>query len=803
MTASHYPGNAALPAEVRQRVLSTFQQVAQTYMRGNTQEAAVGCEFVLRIDPEFAPARQLAAKIRNPETQLDIAGMLASLGSSGTQEEISPLEAAQAALEAREFAKAAELASRSLADDITNVEAQRIANEAQEKIEAEPFINQFLGSARQKLANGNRSGARADFDKARQLDPRHPSVLDFDRIFSSSEPPAEPAPADGGFGFGFDSTPGLGAPASDAFVPPPEGAAPAGGFDFTGAFGGSEPAQPGTDYSFGFSAEPPPPESEPESEPTPAPPAPATDDAGFSFGFDAEPSAAASPEIPSFASFETPSPEAASEPQQPEAPSAFGGFGEPAENDTSSFVAPGEQATTGPAEFGFTFEDDQKPPADSFAGGFGSATPGEAQTFDFSTASVETTEEDRSRIAQILADGDAANDRGEFQEAIDIWSRIFLIDVTNESATERIEKARRVKQEAERGIESLMTDAAFAAEGGDLAGARAKYEEVLRIDPSHMPARDALDRLDSGAGPIIPPPPPDAAWDDEETAATPGFEPIAPPSAPPARTSAASASAAPARSKKRISGVALAIAAVLLIGVVAAGAWWFMRPDPGATQVDSAAAIERGERLAAAGDYEGAIAALLTVPPEDANYSRAVQLLDEYRKKRAEETAAASQTTTDSFAQLLQRGRAAFAAGDYIAAETALTSASSVQPLPADATQMLNEAKARVQQLAPVRELFAAERWSQAAAALEPMREQDPANANVRNMLAAAHFNQGVAALREGETAAAVQAFDDALSVNPEDEMAVRSRELAAKYDRRDKDLLYQIYVKYLPLRTF
>lgn len=795
MTASYYPGNAALPAEVRQRVLSTFQQVVQTYLRGNLQEASVGCEFVLRIDPEFAPARQLAGKIRNPETPLDVDAMLASLGSPATQEEVSPLEAAQAALETRDFSRAADLANRVLQEDLTNIEAQRIANEAQEKIEADPFIAQFLQGARQKFAGGNRSGARTELEKARQLDPRHPSVLDFERMMASApqaEQPAQSFAPGSSLDFGFDSTPGLGRPTSDAFVPPAEPEpAPQGGFDFSGAFGSTQTpdAEPPSDFSFGFSAEPPPPE-EPEAPPPPEAPA---DEGGFSFGFDA-PAEPASAEMPSFASFDS-TPEPAAPPSAPA--EGFGGFGDPAAPDTSDFMAPGESTETAPSEFGFTFEDDQKPP-DSFTGGFQQPAVGEAQTFDFSTAAVETTDEDRAKIGQILIDGDSAYDRGEYQEAIDIWSRIFLIDVTNEAATERIEKARRIKQEAERGIEGLMIEASTAAERGDHVTARAKYDEVLRIDPSHMAARDGIDRLDAEGAPPIPPSPRGDVWAEEgETAA--GFEPIAPPDAPPAAPTTAPA----ARPKKRgLSGAAMAVAAVLLLAVVGGGAWWFLRSGSEASTIDSAAAIERGERLAAAGDYDGAIAALLTVPAEDSNYSRAVQLLDEYRKRRAEGAAATRGGATD-FNQELQRGRTAFAAGDFVTAQQALTAASSAQPLPPDAAQMLAQAQEKVNQLAPVRAMFAAERWPDAVAALRPMREQDPANANVRDMLAAAHFNQGVAALRESDTAEAVQAFDAALAVNPEDRMAARSRELAAKYDREEKDLLYQIYVKYLPLRTF
>ena len=59
----------------------------------------------------------------------------------------------------------------------------------------------------------------------------------------------------------------------------------------------------------------------------------------------------------------------------------------------------------------------------------------------------------------------------------------------------------------------------------------------------------------------------------------------------------------------------------------------------------------------------------------------------------------------------------------------------------------------------------------------------------------------GAKALQEERTADAVTEFDEVLKVDPNDDLAKRSRELALRYDKQTKDLLYKIYVKYLPLR--
>jgi hypothetical protein len=69
-------------------------------------------------------------------------------------------------------------------------------------------------------------------------------------------------------------------------------------------------------------------------------------------------------------------------------------------------------------------------------------------------------------------------------------------------------------------------------------------------------------------------------------------------------------------------------------------------------------------------------------------------------------------------------------------------------------------------------------------------------------MIADAHFNLGAMALQEERIPDAIREMDEVLKVNPNDELARRSRELALRYNGEPKDLLYKIYVKYLPLRA-
>src|SRR5262249_52116107 len=60
-----YPGNPSLSADAQQRILGTFQQTLDLAAQGSRQEALLGCDFVLRMDPSFEPARRLQHRLKS------------------------------------------------------------------------------------------------------------------------------------------------------------------------------------------------------------------------------------------------------------------------------------------------------------------------------------------------------------------------------------------------------------------------------------------------------------------------------------------------------------------------------------------------------------------------------------------------------------------------------------------------------------------------------------------------------------------------------------------------------------------
>ena len=707
----NYAGNASLSSAVKDRVVSTFQQTIALYHLGRMDEVAAGCTLILQMDPTFEPARKLLDKSRNPALPIDVDNLI-------PRETRSSMQQAREAMAERDFQRVIHLTTEVLTDDLLNDEARVLGDDAREKLEAAPFVEQFTRRCDQSIAAGNIAAAKMELEKARALDPTHPEVVRLAKSIA----------------------------ARDAAPPPAESSAP----------------------SFVVEAPAPPPGARSTAQA-----------ADFGFAFEEE-----KPQEVSFADFSFDTPAASSD-------SPFGGF---------SFDTPAGAAAPPPPP----------PPA--------AETGGE---FDFATASVETNEDDQKKMAQYLADGDRAFAAGDYQQAIDLWSRIFLIDVTNDEASERIERAKAKRREIEQKLEPLLSSGIAAFDHGDTARAHADLSEVLRLDPQNATAQDYLDRLgetvsaSSASNAYVAP-----SLDPDEKLDLGFFEDDAPadlseaPLIPPDRSAAPAAAAAktPAKPKSAPKQAAAArklpmgmIAAVLAIVLLGAGGWFvwsrFMN-KPDAAQGAGQAIIARASALASSGKYDQAIALLQDIQPSDPQHDEALVMIADLRAKKNSSAQLVEGIPAEQYyAQRLEAARIALEAHDYAGAKAAFDQAMRVKPLPPDLRAQYDAAAQQVAKLDAAKALFAERKYLDAIANLQPLLEQDPQNQNVRRMIVDAHFNLGASALQEERLDDAVREFDEVLKVNPNDELAKRSRELALRYDDQPKDLLYRIYVKYLPLR--
>jgi tetratricopeptide (TPR) repeat protein len=700
----NYPGNANLSPAVKDRVVSTFQQTLALYHQRRTDEVVAGCTLILQMDPVFDPARKLLEKTRNPASPIDVDSLLPSGGNSAMQQ-------AREAMARRDFETVARITSEILSDDLLNDDARVLGDEAREKLEAAPFVEQFTRRADQSVAAGNIAAAKMELEKARALDPTHPEVIRVAQALTSRG--NAPAPA----------------AASPSFIVD----------DAKGGPGGRSTAQ-AADFGFAF------------------------------------------------------------EEEQAPAEVSFGDF---------SFDTPGASADS-PFSGGFSFD------------GPSSAASGPGNEFDFATATVITSSDDQKKIGQYLADGDRAFASGDYQQAVDLWSRIFLIDVTNEEASDRIEHAKAKRREIEQSVDPLMTSGITAFDRGNTAKAQADFAEVLRLDPQNTAAQDYLDRLSAqssrdaaAAEAYLPPSTSDdnlgVDFFDEETAAGPYQAPLIPPAPPSAAGKSGKTAAAPARAKRSSTSARKlpmgAIAAVIGVIVLLAGGWFAWQrfsaePEAEADGGAGQALIARASTLAGAGKYDQAIALLQNIKPSDPQHDEALVMIADLRARKSGAAQLVDGIPADQFFnQHLTAARTAFDAHDYVVAKTEFEQATRVKPLPADLKAQYDAAAQQVAKLDSAKALFNERKFAEAIANLQPLLDQDPQNQAIRRMIVDAHFNSGAVALQEERLPDAIRAFDEVLRMSADDELARRSRELAVRYDGEPKDLLYRIYVKYLPLR--
>jgi len=519
--------------------------------------------------------------------------------------------------------------------------------------------------------------------------------------------------------------------------------------------------------------------------------------------------------------------------------------------DTPAASATGRSAAQA-TDFGFAFEEEKTedvsfanfsfdtpsapaaaPSDSSFGGGFSFDSPATnpaaadqyapANEFDFATASISTSSDDQTKIRQYLSDGDRAFASGDYQQAIDLWSRIFLIDVTNDDASDRIEKAKAKRRQIDQAIEPLLTSGAAAFESGNTAQARKDLTEVLRLDPQNTTAQGYLDRLGETAvaggaaarsNPYVAP----SVLDDEnlelgflDEPLPAGVEaPLVPPSpgtassaAPPRKLTGKVSKpkvVAPPR-KLPMATIAAVLGAIVLLG----GGWFAWQRFQSKPEVEAGAGqavIARATTLVGLGKYDQAIALLQDIKPDDPQHDQALVMIADLRKKKSSAAQMVDGIPADQFYQeRVDAARTAFEAHDYAVAKTAFDQAMRVKALSPDSRELYDAAAQQVAKLDSAKALFSERKFADAILNLQPLLEQDPENLAIQKLLIDAHFNNAAIALQEERIAEGIRELDEVLKASPDDEIAKRTRELALRYDGQPKDLLYKIYVKYLPLR--
>jgi tetratricopeptide (TPR) repeat protein len=458
------------------------------------------------------------------------------------------------------------------------------------------------------------------------------------------------------------------------------------------------------------------------------------------------------------------------------------------------------------------------PPADPFA----SAAP--ASIAGQSPAPPPIASAD-PRISQFLRQGDEAAARGHLQEAIDLWSRVFLIDLSNDEASRRIDAAREKQGEAARQLDVLLSEGVQRYEAGDLQAARDAFLKVLTLSESDATARNYLNQIDAvldapSAGSASSPETslPDTPYmgDELESPGRPSFaddlplleEPGADAGRPAAGADASRREgAAPARTGGIDGRVLIGLAALVLVGVGVA-AWFMFKPKadaPASGTVEAPVApvsaqqdpLEKAQALFKQGKVDEALGILTAIPSSDPRHDQALVLLDQFKSSAEPRPSTGPAVSDAQVDEARVAGLASLSSGRYIDAVKALDLVVKARPDDAEASQALARARDSVSALGSAIRSYNEQDYESALRLLWDLRKQDPKNQDVEEYLFKSYFNDGILNLQSGGTKKAAEAFREAAALRPDDVETQRHLKFSRRYAGGTDDLLARIYVKH------
>jgi len=421
--------------------------------------------------------------------------------------------------------------------------------------------------------------------------------------------------------------------------------------------------------------------------------------------------------------------------------------------------------------------------------------PGEAES-----------EDAPARIRALLKQGQENFDRGDFQAAIDTWSRIYLIDAQHKEAEKRIEEARHKREEVERLADHKFHDAYDAFEKGDAEGARGLCEEVLKLQPQHLAAHDLLQRL---ATPAAPPPTPGAApAGGEEDLFRDDFVPagIAPaagatPTLSPDSPGVAQARAAEyAASARRVALPSiplpwLGVGVGVLLVVIVAGFLLRGKVFSGGGS-DATEALAEAEELAKRGQLQEAIRLLQSLQgqTEGEQANRVNQRVLEYQRRLKVKTAPPQVPESKAVAD-------AVAAGNRVKAMRMIRDGLARVPGEPELLRLQSEIASYSPIIGALADAVGGRNWENIRTLSEQALKEHPDDAEVRRLWSVATFNAAVVHLRKYQVAEGHELLVQ-LSKYSQDPEVDRLRELANTYLTRPADPRYQIFVTNIELRA-
>lgn len=752
-----YPGTPSLSKDVQDRILGTFQHSLDLLEQGKEQEAILGCEFVLRMDAAFQPAQTLIQRIKTGRRPVPVADLRPGGAPLGGSDDLDGLESLD------DLEGLGDLESLDDLESFDDVETLRQASKFEAVVPPPPKPAPSPGAASAFGAMIQDLLSRRNFQQVLQIaesqkqaigaDPQLREWVELARTRLESQPYVDSFLAKARQARAAGQREELAKALDKVRSLDPEhpeiGQLAALDADTTGPVGEQV-------LSFDEIEEDPLLFADDEPD--------ATLIEADTLSFDDELSAFS-------AAQGTPDPFASVAPPAPAAPA-------PVATQRAAAPIPPRPAPPAPAP----------------------------------RAAVPFGEGDR--IEQLLAEGQEAYERGENQTAIDIWSRIFLIDLDNEDASRRIESARNRKAELERQAEEAFHEGVAHLESRSLAAAKESFEKVLSLQPNHSLAREYVHQLEQGKTPVLARPLADAGMPglglDSELAELAAV-------ATAGKQGSRSLEAAVQRDRvvivKKTDWRPIALGALVLVLVLGgifylASKWKDLFPNaesPGATVTRAPDFISSATEMHAQGKVENAVRLLEKIQEGDPNWAKAQALIAQWKAelRTAAEAAAAAPNaeTIERHGLLVQAGREANGAGQALRTRRYLGMADKLIPLAPDDAALLAAAEQKLQPLQPEIDLYEQGEYAQVIPQLWRKRDENPQDADLKMLLVDSYYNLAVTDLQRNQPADAIKKLQDALEVDPQGRDLQRLLLFAQSYEKRSEDLLYRIYVKYLPER--
>jgi len=156
--------------------MTAFKQVVGKIQEENREEALIGLEFVLRLDPAYAPAKNLHQQLSSGAAEIDLSDVLSQLQAPTTETINTLLVEAVELYDERDFEGARAKVEQVLLDLPGHEEARFLLSQLDDAAKGSSQVDQFLQQARDALTRGDSQEAANFVLMAQALDPHHNEI---------------------------------------------------------------------------------------------------------------------------------------------------------------------------------------------------------------------------------------------------------------------------------------------------------------------------------------------------------------------------------------------------------------------------------------------------------------------------------------------------------------------------------------------------------------------------------------------------------------------------------------------------